>query len=266
MTRTRLDQAVPIYDELADVYDRWLSGDDAAEPCLRHYQRQLAGCAGPVLELGVGTGRIAAALAASGIDVLGLDVSEAMIRRALAEHAPAGVARMVRGRFEQLPFAADTFESVILPMRTVGHLTAPQAQAATFAEVARVIRPGGRFHLDHYQLDREWAERHDGVPRLMYAGPGDDDLATVLLIWDRYDYDFAARMLRCVVRQDRRDHAGALLRSSIVTFDFRWFEAAELIDLAAGAGFAVAGCWGDFAGAPLTAESEHIVLDLRRVG
>jgi SAM-dependent methyltransferase len=263
VTDQRRDADPPLYDSLADVYDRWLSGDDAAEPCLRHYRRHLADVTGPVLELGVGTGRISAALDDLGIDVFGLDVSGAMIRRALAAW-PAGGRRMVQGRFEQLPFAARTFESVVLPMRTVGHLTTGKAQAAAFGEVARVIRPGGRFHLDHYQIDREWAQRHDGKPRLMYAGPADANLSAALLIWDRYDYDFSARMLHCTVRIDVRDVDVAVARSSRIEFDFRWFDAEELIGLATGAGFAVADCWGDFVGAPLTADSEHIVLALQR--
>jgi SAM-dependent methyltransferase len=263
--------ALPLYDDLASVYDRWLSGDEAAGPCLDFYLSELRDETGPVLELGVGTGRIGRALAAAGVATVGLDVSAGMLARArrAVVTSPAGLPAtgrptFVRGVFQRLPFATGSFAAVILPMRTVGHLVNASDRRDTFAEVARVLRPGGRFVLDHYQLDRDWAEAHDGRARLMYAGPAEGREDAALLIWDRYDYDFAGQSLHCTVCVEEVGPGGNLRTTATIAFDFRWYGVAELVALANAAGRAVRSRWGDFSRAPLRPGSDHLILVLRK--
>jgi ubiquinone/menaquinone biosynthesis C-methylase UbiE len=247
--------ARPLYDSLAAVYDRWLSGDEAAGECQDFYRTQMRHERGSVLELGCGTGRICRALAADGVRVTGLDLSMAMLRGASTSSA-----QLVRGDVTQLPFADGAFAAVLLPMRTVGHLTGDDQVDAAFTEAARVLQPGGRFLLDHYQLDPDWARAHDGVFRLMYAGaaPGAEDRA--VLIWDRYDYDYASHTLHCTVQLDEVGPAASGAQAEQVHFDFRWFEADELERFAHRAGLRAGFCWGDFAGAPFGPRSEHMVF------
>jgi SAM-dependent methyltransferase len=261
----------PLYDLLSGFYDRWLTGDDAAQPCLAFYVDELRDDTGPVLELGAGTGRISRALADAGIAIVGLDASMKMLRHGRApqgaDRPPPptfGVATAVCALFECLPFADGAFTTVILPMRTLGHLVDSLHRCAMFDEVARTLRAGGRFMFDHYNLDRGWAEEHDGRPRLMYAGAGDAGDDSALLIWDRYDYDFDARTLHCTVLTEEV-RPGLLLRStSSVEFDFRWFQVDEIREHAAQAGFAVEQCWGDFDRTLFKTASEHMVFVLRK--
>jgi len=151
---TAVVRTEPLYDRLAGVYDRWLSGDEAAAACQDFYRGQLAGERSSVLELGCGTGRICRALAGDGVPITGLDLSMSMLRAG----ATAG-ARLVRGDFTRLPFADAAFAAVLLPMRTVGHLTADDQVAAAFAEVTRVLRPGGRFGRQMRQRTLDLLER-----------------------------------------------------------------------------------------------------------
>jgi SAM-dependent methyltransferase len=256
-----------LYDDLATVYDRWLSGDDAAEDCLHFYLTELRGETAPVLELGCGTGRICHALSAAGVDMTGVDASAEMLAMAGTGAAAAGTGpTLVQARFEALPFADATFAAVILPMRTVGHLTDRAALAAAFAEVHRVLRPHGRFVLDHYQLDVAWARAHDGTFRLMYSGAAPDAEDRAVLIWDRYDYDFAGRSLTCTVGIDRVGPGGDTPTSTHVRFPFRWFDVDELVGHGHDAGLRLDRCWGDFHGGPFTGDSEHMVLRFERPG
>jgi SAM-dependent methyltransferase len=102
-----------------------------------------------VLEIGCGTGRLAAALAERGARVWGIDPSPEMLRQARA--AMGGKAGGLRqGRAEALPFKDTWFERAV--MRAVVHLLdRPRA----LAELARVLVPGGRaaiatFAPDHF--------------------------------------------------------------------------------------------------------------------
>lgn len=108
-----------------------------------------------VLEVGCGTGRLAAALAERGARVWGLDPSAEMLAEARA-NAGKRVA-FKEGRAETLPFKDGWFERAVL--RLAVHLVdRPRA----LAELARVLRPGGRVvvatfapgHFDRYWLSQ----------------------------------------------------------------------------------------------------------------
>jgi SAM-dependent methyltransferase len=141
----RLAQA---YDVLRPVDANWLEVLDAMWE-----DGALAGTR--VLEVGCGTGRLAAALVERGARVWGVDPSPEM----LAE-ARAALGRRVglkAGRAEALPFRDAWFDRVV--MRLAVHLV---DRPSAFAEAARVLRPGGRiviatFADDHF--DRIWLAR-----------------------------------------------------------------------------------------------------------
>src|SRR6266540_5023304 len=79
-------------DRIADVYDTWHEGTGypfQTEECVE-FLAQLAG-PGPVLELAIGTGRIALPLSARGLEVHGVDASEAMVARLRSKPGGDGV-------------------------------------------------------------------------------------------------------------------------------------------------------------------------------
>lgn len=108
-----------------------------------------------VLDVGAGTGDHAAELAGTGAAVTGLDPSPGL-RAEAARRAPA--ATFVGGDAHDLPFADGTFDAVTCE-RVFQHLADP-ARAA--AEIARVLRPGGRCVV----TDTDWATAiiHPGDP------------------------------------------------------------------------------------------------------
>ena len=255
-------QATRPHDHLVDVYDRWLAGDESAEMCRDFYLQRLGNTDGLVLELGVGTGRITNGLTSRGVRVIGLDHALPMLRQTRGDRS-AGVPGLVQGRFQQLPFR-QAFSAVICPMRTIGHLLTPADRKTTFLEVARVLRPGGIFIFDHYNIDMDWAMAHDGTPRIMHAGPDTVREDAAVLIWDRYDYDFPGKQLHCTVTIEQVGVGRELLSSRCVEFEFRWFTYEEIRDLAMSTGFVVEECYGDFAGSQFTKEAEDMVWVLRK--
>jgi SAM-dependent methyltransferase len=93
-----------------------------------------------VLDVGCGLGTLAAAAAARGAQPTGVDLAEGMLEAARQRH-PA--LEFVLGDVEELPFADGSFDAVTAAF-VVNHLVDPERGAA---ELARVVRPGGRVGL-----------------------------------------------------------------------------------------------------------------------
>ena len=117
---------------------------------------QLAGAGTQVLELGVGTGRIALPVAAAGCPVVGIDIAHAMLRVA-AQDKRTNSLNIVQGDIAQLPFADHAFGAVLAVH--VLHLVTDWRGA--LAEVARVIQPGGIFIQG-----RDWRDPDSVAERL----------------------------------------------------------------------------------------------------
>jgi SAM-dependent methyltransferase len=140
-------------DRVADVYDEWYKPiDTAAEVALL---TELAG-AGPALELGIGTGRIAIPLAANGVEVHGVDASPAMVAQLRAK--PGGEAiPVVLGDMADVPVDG-TFALVFVVFNTFFQLYSQDAQLRCFANVARHLQPGGRFVVHAFVPDTSRVE------------------------------------------------------------------------------------------------------------
>jgi ArsR family transcriptional regulator len=119
-----------------------------------------SGSLGRLLDIGTGTGRIAELLAPRADHLAALDKSPEMLRLARARlHAVAAERlELVQGDFGALPFAAQSFDTVLF--HQVLHYA--QDPAAALAEAARVTRPGGRIAIVDFAAHEreELRERH----------------------------------------------------------------------------------------------------------
>jgi SAM-dependent methyltransferase len=134
-------------ENFADVYDDWY--DDVSDGAAT-----VAGVAelaegGPILELGVGTGRLAIPLAARGNEVVGVDASSAMLDRLRAKDGGAAVA-VVEADMADPPVAAGHFALAFAAFNTFFNLTDESTQRRCIANVARVLRPGGRLVIEGF--------------------------------------------------------------------------------------------------------------------
>jgi demethylmenaquinone methyltransferase/2-methoxy-6-polyprenyl-1,4-benzoquinol methylase len=109
-----------------------------------------------VLDVATGTGLVARLLARRNVRVVGVDQSEAMLRRGVAAIAGTPLAtriRVVRARAERLPFPDETFDAVTFTY-LLRYVDDP---AATVAELARVLRSGGAMaSLEFHVPDDPW--------------------------------------------------------------------------------------------------------------
>ncbi len=116
---------------------------------------------GRALELAIGTGRVALPLAARGIEVHGIDLSEAMVAQLHAKPGGAEIPVEIGDFSTALAGVglAGEFDLVYLVFNTIGNVASQDAQVATFANAARHLRPGGCFVVE------------TGVPGVLAAQP-----------------------------------------------------------------------------------------------
>lgn len=136
-------------DAFADVYDDWYQGISDVEATVNILAELAAEFAPlPVLELGVGTGRLAVPLAARGVQVVGLDASAAMLAK-LAQNDPAGsVAGCIGDMVDDQP--AGPFALAFVAYNTFFNLLSEARQQACFASVAERLSPGGAFVIEAF--------------------------------------------------------------------------------------------------------------------
>jgi SAM-dependent methyltransferase len=135
-------------DHIADVYDAWygeaafLETGEAVEALA-----ELAGT-GPALELAIGTGRIALPLAERGVEVHGIDASEAMVDK--LREKPGGEAIPVTiGDFADVG-VADSYSLVYVVFNTFFALPSQDEQVRCFQNVAARLAPGGVFAVEAF--------------------------------------------------------------------------------------------------------------------
>lgn len=152
---------------------------------------------GPVLEYGVGTGRVALALARAGVDVTGVDVSRPMLAhlRGKLAREPAEIRRRVRVvRGDMRTFRAkQRFPLVIAPFNAVQHLYDRADMEAFLARAEEHLTPRGRLvfdvlvpHADYLGAD---PERRFGLPRFRHPGHG------LVRYSERFEYDPVRQVL-----------------------------------------------------------------------
>ena len=137
---------------IAEEYDEHYEGHWDTEGAVARLA-ELAG-PGPVLELGVGTGRLALPLADRGLEVHGVDASEAMLEQLRAKPG-AGAVKTSVGDFTDVDVPGP-FALVVLSFNTIFALPDQDAQVRCFANAGRHLGAGGRFVVEAWvpQLDR----------------------------------------------------------------------------------------------------------------
>jgi SAM-dependent methyltransferase len=151
---------VSSYDAFAPIYDDWASHmtEDVA-----FYIELAREAGGPVVELGVGNGRVAIPVAqAIGRPLLGIDTSPAMLELARVRAAEAGVELELREEDMRELSLDEPAALVYCPARAMLHLPTWQDKRRVFERVAATLQPGGRFAWNVFVFNPHVAARMDG--------------------------------------------------------------------------------------------------------
>ena len=252
------------YNTFADIYDIWVEGAAITKRNLPFYVEEYLRTAGPVMELGVGNGRIAIEAARQGKPVIGVDSSAEMLKLCQERAEAAGVAdllTLIQADFRDfvLPEPA---QLIAIPFHTIGHLVTLDDKQAGLRHIYGQLAPGGRLVFDHFIFDPEAARRHQGVNlRGEYT-----DTATGhdLLLWVTVRHDFEAQTIRIIAWTDELDDHGVGLRRKYRRLSFSWLDPQQTRALLDETGFEVMALYGDFDRCPFGEESPEQVWVARR--
>jgi SAM-dependent methyltransferase len=173
-------------DRFADVYDDWYGDVTDVPACTARLAALAAG--GPVLELGVGSGRLALPLAARGIEVHGIDASEAMLARLRAKPGGEGI-RLTCGDMADLPLVdPPAFAVVLAAFNTLFNLPTAARQRRCLERVASVLAPTGLLVVEAF-VPADGPERgptsavvprHLGVDEVVLSASHHDEAAQTI--------------------------------------------------------------------------------------
>ena len=229
------------YDAIARVYDPWSVSvtEDVA-----FYVSEARRADGPVVELGIGTGRIAVPTAADGIRVIGVDSSPGMLEVCREQGRLAGVEHLLDLRLGDIkePPVEERVRLVTCPFRSFLHLQDDEDRLQALHSVHELLVPGGRFVFDVFAPDRADIEQTDG--RWLEREPG---------IFERADWDTEARTLTLSVRGE----------TGATSFVLAWLSNDEWRALLEQAGFQVIGCYGWFDKRPYTGGEDTVWIARR---
>jgi SAM-dependent methyltransferase len=224
------------YDAIARLYDEWSRSVVEDVP---FYVEEARASSGPVVELAVGTGRIAVPIAASGIHVIGVDSSHSMLEICAERAALAGVEVDLRFGDLRDPPVSERVPLVICPFRTLLHMQSEPEKLRALHAARALLVPGGRFVFDVFAPSREDIEETHG--RWLEREPGIEELA----VWDE-----ASRTLSLSVRS----------ADATASFSLHWLSATEWLRLIREAGFEVEALYGWFDERPHTDEEDMIFV------
>ncbi len=240
-----------------DVYDNWYDGVTDAEATADFILARHPG--GPVLELGVGTGRLAVPLADRGLVVVGLDASATMLgscpRRAVR---PAGAAiHPILGDMRALPLAPGraSFGSILIAFNTLFNLAEADDQAALLADLGRLVHPRGSVVIEMLDVSAllDGPDRSIGLRRpITEANPSPLVVSSTQL--DRAGQRLSGQHLEL-------SDAEVTIRPWML----RWTTPDQLDAMTGAAGLGLDERYGSWLGAPMTGEGTTVISVYRPI-
>jgi SAM-dependent methyltransferase len=139
----------------AGNYDEWLETilPPLPDPGMVAARLSEWAAPGPVLELGIGTGRIALRLQELGREVHGVDASEEMLQALRRKPGGAEIQSQVQ-TMSQLSLPPNTYGLVYVVFNTIFGIPTQAGQVDCFRRVAAALAPGGRFVVEAYVPDQ----------------------------------------------------------------------------------------------------------------
>jgi len=243
-------------DVIARFYDLDVGHLDYDLPFYLEMARR---CGSPILELGVGTGRVALPLARAGFAVTGVDASAAMLD-ALRAKAPPPRLELVRASFHEIRLRK-RYRLAFFSFNSFMHLTGETEQQAALESVHRHLRTDGVLIVDLPAPSRDYAA---AVGELMLEWVRTDPRTRHQVIkLVAAEGDAASQQEQVTYLFDEVSGDGRLTRQ-IAQFALHHFGRREIQHLLGGAGFEIEQTYGSHDLEPFGSKSERMILVARK--
>jgi ubiquinone/menaquinone biosynthesis C-methylase UbiE len=252
---------VNTHDQWADIYDAMhtLTED------IPFYLDEAVKSGGPVLELGVGTGRVAIPIAQAGVNVVGIDHSPRMLEVAKRKAKVAGLSgrrlRLVQGDMRDFDLG-QRFPLVIIPFRAFLHMYTVEDQRRCLHAIARHLEDGGRLALNVF-VPRLDLLVDDSTPLAFRGDFTHPQTGRRVIVWHSREHDYLRQMIHEWRLLQELDEQGTVVSAWYLPLDIRYLFRYEAQHLFEGAGFAVEALYGGFDRRPFDEHSEEMVWVLR---
>lgn len=248
--------------EFYDALHRGTPGD------LEHYKLHCAQ-ASSLLELGCGSGRVLAALAAPSRSCTGVDIHPGLLSLAKERLVQAPRTQLIEQDMLQLDLRTK-FDRIVLPFCGIYCVETQSELDSLLAGVAAHLKPGGRFILDTYNADL--FHQDDDDPDQAQE-PHEHEQIEVRGVryqvfeqsrWDRSQQRILVSYLHAAHDPDAAKNAG-LADEVVAELLHRYWLSEQLQESASRAGLALSDSYGDFEGSPWAPDSPwnifHFGLD-----
>lgn len=233
------------FDEETAKYDVEVCRGDE-EATVDFLEKRAAG--GPVLELGIGTGRIALPLAERGLRVDGIDISPQMVERLRTRPGGSDLS-VTLGNFsdaEVFGGVSETYRLIYVVFNTFFNLLTQDDQVRCFENVASRLTPDGMFVIEAYS------------PAFLYRLPNNQYVETEGIEVDKVRLDLLRHNgAEQMIEENHVTLSGAGTHFNPVVQRYAW--PAELDLMARITGLRLKERWGGFRGGPFTSSSENCV-------
>ena len=252
------------FDQWAEWYDVYYSNVPEVETSF--YVDLARESEGPVLEIGVGTGRVAIPTVSAGVDVVGLDLNQAMLDRADAKlrriQPLTVVLDLIRGDMREFDLSK-TFPLVTIPSNTLLLALTQQDQLRTLRCAARHLEPDGRLVFDVFIPGPDLLADRDTTP-FVWGETIHPDTGNVVVMSAINRADGATQINRETQIFDEYDGAGRIVRRAELPITLRYLFPSECHALIEQAGLVALSVLGGFDGQPLSEDSEEMIFICRR--
>ena len=245
------------FDQWAEVYDSVYAYVTEDIP---FYIDEARSAGGSVLELGCGTGRVAIPIAQAGIEIVGLDSSQAMLEVARRKAKKAPRARGLRlVDADMRDFSLDeVFDLVIIPFRGFLSLLSVEDQVRTLANVRAHLAPGGKLAFNIFVPDLNMLVQEGDVAYHL-RDVTDSDTGRRLVVWHQSAYDNHNQIIDARVIVDELGVDGVVGMRFYRDFQLRYSHRWEIRHLLEVCGFEIVDLFGDFERSPFDETSTEMV-------
>ena len=252
------------YDRWANRYDIFYESGPTGE--VEFYLEAIERYGSPVLEIGVGTGRIAIPAAANGHRITGIDLHEPMLERAHVKIAEAGLGaesiRLIHADMKDFDLAPAKFQTVIIPANTLALALDETTQQQTLNRAATHMVPDGALVFNIY----------NPTPDMIYDDTEDEFLIGVLdnpdtgfrhVLTGINRFDNESQINRCTQIIETLSSDGETIDREELTVTTRYLHHHQVSEMLTRAGLEPIEIYGDFDRSPLSDDQDEMIYICR---